>query len=111
MFGIGDGEIQRVIGAQREANHGKATVGLAGTFAEEACCIGDLGPGLEVVGVERLAKGFGIGNRVCDLAMIQVWGEGDETSFGQSRANGSHGVVQPPPRVEHEHAWPVAAFG
>jgi hypothetical protein len=43
--------------------------------------------------------------------MIEVWGEGDETSFGQSRANGSHGVVQPPPCVENEHAWPLTAFG
>jgi hypothetical protein len=72
---------------------------------EEACCIGDLGLGLEMVGVKRFAKGFGIGNRVCDLAVIQVWGKGDETSFGQSRANGLYGVVQP------HHAWSTSTPG
>ena len=56
-------------------------------------------------------KDFRIGNGVWNLAMLEVWGEGDETCFGQARANRAHSVVQPPPRVEHEHAWPVTAFG
>jgi hypothetical protein len=58
---------------QREANHRKAAVGLACTFVEEPCCICDFGLGL--LGVECIAKGFGVGNVVCDLAMIEVCGE------------------------------------
>ena len=58
MFGISSGEIQRIIGTQREANHGQAAVGLSDTFAEKPGCIHDLSLGLEVVGVERIAKDF-----------------------------------------------------
>src|SRR5258707_3526405 len=32
VFGIGRGEVQRIRGTQREANHGKAVVGLSNTF-------------------------------------------------------------------------------
>jgi hypothetical protein len=66
---------------------------------------------LEVVGVESFAKGFRIGDVVCDLAMIEVWSEGDETGLGQSRAESLHCVVQPPPGVEDEHSRSFAAFG
>jgi len=84
---------------------------LSNTFVEKHSCLRDFGLGLEVVGVERLAKGFRIGNVVGDLAMIEVWSEGDETGLGQPRAECLRGVVQPPPCVEDQHSVAVASGG
>jgi hypothetical protein len=81
VFGSGDREIQREIGTQREANHRKAAVGLAGTFVEERCCICEVGLGSVGISKQSFANGFGVGNVVCDLAVIKVWGEGDETRW------------------------------
>lgn len=86
VFGIGLGEVERIVGAQRETHHGKAAVSLSHTFVEKYCCLRDLGVGLEVVGAESFGKGFRICNVVRELAIIEVWSEGDETCVGQSRA-------------------------
>lgn len=77
-----DWEIQRVIGAQREADHRKPAASLAGAAVEERGCTGDLGLGLVGVEFECISQGLGIGNGVCDLPVIEVGGEGDETRFG-----------------------------
>jgi hypothetical protein len=72
-------------------------------FDKKARCRRDFGPSLSVVAVQRLAKNFGVGNRLCDLAMIEVGGEGDETGVGQARAKSLDGVVQPPPGVKDQY--------
>jgi hypothetical protein len=84
---------------------------LSNTFVEKHCCIRDVGLGLEVVGVESFAKGFRIGNVICDLAMIEVWSEGDETGLGQSRAENLHCVVQPPPGMKDQYTMAIASGG
>jgi hypothetical protein len=63
---------------------------------EEHGCVCNFGLGLEVVGVESLAKGRCIMNVVCDLAVIEIWGEGYKTGSAQSPAEILHCVVQPP---------------
>lgn len=47
----GVGEAQRIIGVQREANYGQATVGLSSPFFEKQLRLRDLGLGVLVVGV------------------------------------------------------------
>ena len=81
VFGISGREVQRIIGTQREANHCKAAVGSFNTFVEKPRRLRDLGFCLEVVGVKSTAQGLGIGNGVCDFAMIEVRGECYETGF------------------------------
>src|SRR6185503_5612027 len=109
VFGIGGGEVQRIIGAQREANHCQAALSLSGTFAKKLCCLRDLGLDLEVVGVHSTAKNFRIGDGVCDLAVIQVWGEGHEALSSESIAHSFDCVVQPPPGVKGQYTGPFAS--
>src|SRR6266498_4036739 len=97
MRRVGGYKVLLIIGAHREDNDGQAAVGLSSTFVEKLGCLRDLGLGLNVVGVDHIAKDLRIGNGVCDLAMIEVWGECHETGFGQSRAESFDCVVQPPP--------------
>jgi hypothetical protein len=80
MLGIGSGEVQCIIGSQRESNHRK--VSLPHPVSEKACGIRDIGLGLKVVSVESLAQSFRTGNSVRNFAMIEVWGEGYETGSG-----------------------------
>jgi hypothetical protein len=42
--------------------------------------------------IECLDEALGVLDGGCDLAMIQIRGEGDEAGFGQSRAEGSSGL-------------------
>jgi hypothetical protein len=108
VFGIGVGEIQRIIGAHGETNYCNAVAAFASTFAEKSGRLRDLGLGPEVVGIERSTEGFGVSDIVCDLAMIQVRGEGNETGIGQSRAESFDGVVQPPPGMQDQYTGPFA---
>src|SRR3712207_8860338 len=82
---------QRIRGAQREANHCKAALGLSNTFVEKPGCIRDLGLGLEVAAVERSAKDFRIGNRV----------DRKSTRLNSSHANISYAVFCLKKKTKH----------
>jgi hypothetical protein len=71
----------------------------------------DLGLRLDGVGVERSGKRLGVGNLVCDLAVVEVGSEACEAGFGQSVADLLHRVVETPPRVQHQHGAVRACIG
>jgi len=108
VFRIGSGEVQRIVGTQRKADHRKAAAGIPGTIVEKHGCIGDVGLGSQRVGVESRAKGLRIGDVVRDLAMIEVGGERHETGFSKLRAETFHGVVQSPPGMKDQYSGPRA---
>jgi len=80
---ISGSEVQRIKSAQGEADYSQSARGMCGTLNEKAGCICDLSFSLQVVGVESAAKGFSIGDVICDLAMIEIWGKGNVTGFCQ----------------------------
>ncbi len=108
---IGCGEVQGVIGAEREADHRQEAAGRANPIAEEGGCLGDLGFGLEVACVEGPAEGFGGGDRVCNLAVVEVRGESRETGFGEPGAEGFYRRVQAPPGVQDQYRKSISGGG
>ena len=102
-------EVQRIIRAQRKANHSKTVIALPGTFAEKHRCFRNLSLGLEVIGVESTAKRFRVRDGICHLAMIEIRGEGHETGFCQPRAKSLDRVVQSPPGMKNQYAGSLAS--
>jgi len=57
-----------------------------GTVLQEADCVSDIGPSL--LTIERLDQALGVLDGDSKFAMIQIWGERDETLLGQLRGEG-----------------------
>jgi hypothetical protein len=109
VLGVGDGELQREVSAEREADHREVAAGRTGAFAEERSCSPDVGSGTG--GIEPVAQSFRVGDGVSELAVIEVRSEDDEAGLGEPRAEGAHRVVEPPPGVEDEHRAALSACG
>ncbi len=81
---FGGSQVERVIRSQRKSNHSNAALAITGALVEEMDRILDLRFSLEVIFIERLSERFRARNRICDLAVIEVRGKGDEAGIGQA---------------------------
>ena len=70
---------------------------------EELRCLGNLGPGLLVSGVGSVAEDLRLRDGSCNLAMIQVRGEGRETGISQPCADCLDCVVQSLPGMQYQY--------